>query len=213
MISDRERKLENQLAQFLRPIRGIFFEIVIRSLYNSEVLKFDLRIEENRRILTRFTEAMRDACEAVQESPIVRQRPNEVGNDMEPFVIEALREKNLSARAPETKSGRGKSTGYPDIIVETEIGPIYLEVKTYNKNNANTTQRSFYFSPSSDPKVHSDGYHLAAAFEMKRSGNEYSPSAFKIVDLYGLECDLKSEFNSDNRRLYEGHRILTQDEV
>ena len=93
------------------------------------------------------------------------------------------------------------------------VGGVFFEVKTYNKKNANTTQRSFYFSPSSDPKVHSDGYHLAAVFEMKRSGNNYWPSAFKIVDLYGLECDLKSEFNPDNRRLYESDRALAQEEV
>ena len=35
--------------------------------------------------------------------------------------------------------------GYPDIVVGTEIGLIFLEVKTYNKKNVNTTQRSFYF--------------------------------------------------------------------
>ncbi len=208
MINDRERKLENQLAQFLHPIRGVFFEVIIKSLYNSEVLKFDSRVEDNSQILMQFVDAMRSASKAVHRKPIVRSRPNEVGNDMEPYVIEALNARKLNARAPETKSGKGKSTGYPDIVVETEIGTVYLEVKTYNKRNAVTTQRSFYFSPSNDPKVHMDGYHLAVGFEMRRSGNEYWPMAFKIVDLYGLECDLKSESNSDNRRLYKDHQVL-----
>ena len=48
---------------------------------------------------------------------------------------------------------------------------------------------------------------------MERSNDRYWPVAFKIVDLYGLECDLKIEFNSDNRRLYESHRILIQEKV
>ncbi|MCS1408257.1 MAG: hypothetical protein M2R45_01430 [Verrucomicrobia subdivision 3 bacterium] len=211
MISDRERELESLPAQFLGPVRGIFFEIVIRNLYNCEVFKFDLEVEKNTQLLNLFSDAMRDASEAVRRQPIVRPRPNEVGNDMEPFVIKALRARGLSAHAPKTKSGRGKSTGYPDIIMQVEIGSIFLEIKTYNKNTVSTAQRSFYLSPSDDPKMHTNGYHLATGFEMEKSGNNYWPVAFKIVDLYGLECGLKSEFNSDNRRLYEDHRILAQE--
>ena len=31
-----------------------------------------------------------------------------------------------------------------------------------------------------------------------------------VVDLYGLSCDMKSEFNSNNKRLYEKNRILIE---
>jgi len=55
---------------------------------------------------------------------------------------------------------------------------------------------------------------LLVGFEMQRSrphpnGNsEFIPVSFKIVDLAKLECDVKYEFNSDNRRLYAEHAVL-----
>ena len=186
----------------------MLFQTVIQELYGKEVLKFDHKNESNQRVLDKLDRAMISVLHEIQENPIVRPRPNEVGNDMEEPVIAALNKVNLQARAPEAKSGKGKSTGYPDIIANTEIGDIFLEVKTYNKRNETTTFRSFYLSPSTDPKVHTDACHLLLGFEMENSGNEYRPVSFKIVDLYGLECSLKSEYNSDNRRLYERRRIL-----
>ena len=30
------------------------------------------------------------------------------------------------------------------------------------------------------------------------------------IDLYGLDCDMKAEFNSDNKRLYQESRLLAQ---
>lgn len=156
---------------------------------------------------------MRDACKAVQKKPIERPRPNEVGNDMEPFVIAALAAQQLRAAAPKTKGGKGKSTGYPDVKIETDGLPVYLEVKSYAAANHGTTQRSFYLSPAEDPKVADDGYHLLVGFEIERNGNLYTPVAFEIVDLYGLDCDMKAEFNSDNKRLYEKHRILARERI
>ena len=88
-----------------------------------------------------------------------------------------------------------------------------LEVKTFAKKNYGTTQRSFYFSPTDDPKVTEDAYHLAVGFEMVRQGNKFTPVGFEISDLYGLLCDLKSEFNSDNRRMVDDSRILVKERV
>lgn len=119
----------------------------------------------------------------------------------------------LVAAAPKTKDGKGKSTGYPDVRIEAKEGAIYLEVKTYAAKNHKTTQRSFYLSPSESPKVIESAFHLLVGFEIERNGNLYIPVAFEIVDLYGLDCDMKAEFNSDNRRLYENHRILAQERV
>jgi len=156
---------------------------------------------------------MRNACQRVQANRIERPRPNEVGNDMEPFVIDALKAVGLDAATPKTRDGKGKSTGYPDVRIETDGLPIYFEVKTYAAKNHDTTQRSFYLSPSNDPKVVEDAFHLIVGFEIEREGNHYWPVAFEIVDLYGLDCDMKSEFNSDNKRLYEPDRILAQERV
>lgn len=213
MTTERERQLEEVLAQFLKPVRGIPFEVVIRSLCGVGVEKFDPCREPNLATLGKIVEATKDACRTVQTAPIQRPRPNEVGNDMEPFVVRALNAHGLTAAAPRTRNGLGKSTGYPDIRIQTAGLPIYLEVKTYAAANHATTQRSFYLSPADDPKVYEDGYHLLVGFEIERRGDLYSPVAFEVVDLFGLECDMKSEFNSDNRRLYSPDRLLARERM
>ncbi len=213
MSSEREKRLEDALAQFLKPMKGIPFEVVIKSLCGTSVEKFEPNAGSNRETLALLVDAMREACKAVQINPIERPRPNEVGNDMEPFVIRALTARQLRAAAPKTKAGKGKSTGYPDVKIETDGIPIYLEVKSYAAATHATSLRSFYLSPAEDSKVTQDGYHLLVGFEIERSGNLYTPVAFEIVDLYGLDCDMKAEFNSDNKRLYEKHRILAQERV
>ncbi len=213
MSSEREKKLEDALAQFIKPMKGIPFEVIIKALCDVSVERFNLQEHGNQETLERIVGAMRQVCQTVQRSPIERSRPNEVGNDMEHFVIDALTEADLVAAPPRTKDGKGKSTGYPDVKIETEGVPIYLEVKTYAAKNHKTTQRSFYLSPSENPKVSEDAFHLLVGFEIERNGNFFTPVAFEIVDLYGLDCDMKTEFNSDNKRLYEDHRILVHERV
>lgn len=213
MSTEREKRLEAALAQFLQPMKGIPFEVVIQALCGATVERFDLDAHDNRNALDKIVVAMRETCRAVRANPIERPRPNEVGNDMEPFVISALKAQGLDAAAPKTKSGKGKTTGYPDVKIAGLTVPIFLEVKTYAAANHTTTQRSFYLSPAEDHKVTDDGYHLLVGFEIVRKGNLFTPVAFELVDLYGLDCDMKAEFNSDNRRLYEAHRILASERV
>ncbi len=213
MTRDRSDSLGVALPALRQPLKGIPFEEIVQHLYGRSVEQFDVEVPENTDMLRLLVQAMRRVCSAVQSNPIRRPRPNEVGNDIEPFVIAALRSENLRAVRPKATSGRGKSTGYPDIKIVTSGTPIYLEVKTFARKNHNTTQRSFYFSPTDDPKVTEDAHHLAVGFEIVRSGNEFTPVAFEILDLYGLPCDLKSEFNSDNRRLYDESRVLYEQRV
>lgn len=213
MTTDREKRLEAALAQFLKPMKGIPFEVVIQALCGTSVERFDPESDSNRKSLESIINAMRKTCQVVQANPIKRPRPNEVGNDMEPFVIDALKAQGMKAAAPKTKSGKGKTTGYPDVKIETNGIPIYIEVKTYAAANHTTTQRSFYLSPAEDHKVGEDGYHLLVGFEIERNGNLFTPVAFELVDLFGLDCDMKAEFNSDNRRLYEPDRLLARERV
>ncbi|EYD74252.1 hypothetical protein Rumeso_04188 [Rubellimicrobium mesophilum DSM 19309] len=197
----------------LQPAKGIPFEVVIRSLCGVGVEKFDVTQPDNKEALDKIVDALRKTCRTVQAKPIERPRPNEVGNDMEPFVINALKANGLKAAPPKTKAGLGKATGYPDIKIETGKLPIYLEVKSYAATTADSSMRSFYLSPAEDPKVSDDGYHLLVGFEIERNGNLYTPVGFGLVDLYGLNCDMKAEFNSDNRRLYEKKRLLAKEKV
>ncbi|PCD76230.1 hypothetical protein CLN94_10420 [Pseudothioclava arenosa] len=139
---------------------------------------------------------------------------------MEPYVAKFLSAHGFNTAPAKTKEGLGKATAYPDLFVERDGVPIYVEVKSYAAENHSTTQRSFYFSPSDDPKVSCDAHHLVVGFEIYDRGvngkkddrardlRDYVPMGFTIADLYGMSCDMKAEFNSDNRRMYEEDRIL-----
>ncbi len=132
---------------------------------------------------------------------------------MESFVLSAIQNLGIDAGYPKTCDGKGKTTGYPDIRMVIDGEVFYLEVKSFAAKNRQTTQRSFYLSPSATPKVTEAAVHLLVGFEIVRNGNEFRPVAFELIDLYGLPCDMKSEFNSDNKRLYEDARILKQERV
>ena len=192
--------------QIINPVKNISFQDVIEALYNVKVVRFDA--QKNASILEDIKTGMRNVCAVVRAAPIKRSRPNEVGNDMEPFVIEEFKKLGLAAGRPATKASKIKSSGFPDIKIEARPLPIYLEVKTYSSGTYDSTQRSFYLSPTDTPKVIDDGHHLLVGFEIERQNDLYVPVAFEVVDLYDLKCDLKYEFNSDNRRLYDKQRIL-----
>lgn len=150
---------------------------------------------------------------------ILRTRPNEVGNDIEPFVKDALKTIGYRADAPKTKSGGKKSAGYPDIEFVDEFGRTnYLECKTYNIENVNTTQRSFYLSPSEDFKITNDAHHFVVSFEIfvtsaQGKQNVYKCHSWKILSVEGLPVDVKYEFNSDNARLYAKDLVLAEGKV
>ncbi|MBO7410626.1 MAG: hypothetical protein J6T92_01755, partial [Ottowia sp.] len=79
----------------------------------------------------------------------------------------------------------------------------------FSQKTHETTQRSFYVSPSEDPKVTCDAHHIVVGFEIQRQGNTFTTNGhFKIVDLFYLIGDIKIEFNSDNRRLYTKGLLL-----
>lgn len=217
MPTKHEKHLEEILSN-LEPLRDIPFELLIRGLFDRRVEPFDRTLAGSAELLGVLRSAMREVCLHVQANPIIRNRPNEVGNDMEDPVIEQLRRAGLNAGRPKTREGKGQSMGYPDIeIVADMVKPaIYLEIKTFNKKNRNSTQRSFYLSPPPSPtnaKINRDAHHLLAGFEIVRSGDRYHPVSFELIDLYGLSCDVKYETLSDNRRLYRPERILCSERI
>jgi hypothetical protein len=57
-----------------------------------------------------------EAGKNINQKGILRPRPNEVGNDIEKFVRDALNSKGLNADSPKGTSGKKKSMGYPDIL-------------------------------------------------------------------------------------------------
>jgi hypothetical protein len=164
---------------------------------------------------TNILNAARLAGERARVAGLNAARPNEAGNQLEPYVRAALRDCGLDARVPLTASGRAQVAGYPDIEITAPL-PCYIELKTYNAATENTTQRSFYYSPSESPKVTHDALHLLLAYELERVERDgkavFLPSHWKLLTLENLEVDLKFEFNQSNRGLY-GNPSATLDEA
>ena len=82
--------------------------------------------------------------ERIRERKIITKRANEVGNKIEFFVRDALIAVGYDAQIPSTSKGIHRSAGYPDIVFMDRFDRTivtYLECKTYNIQNIDTTQR------------------------------------------------------------------------
>lgn len=214
---ERLAELEGVLEQMLKPIKGIPLRVIVKSMAGCEVIPVDTGSPEDGEMLRRLEAAIRAAAVAVQSRPIERPRPNEVGNDIEVFVKSALADQGFRVEPPAALNGRTKGVGYPDILIFDRAGrPTYVECKTYSADTVSTSMRSFYLSPSDSFKVCRDARHLVLSFEMVGQpiegsrNSSYSPVAFKLVDVADLLCDVKYEFNSDNRRLYDPRLLLLE---
>lgn len=202
-------RLEGVIKQMLTPLKYIPFNLVIEAMTGKRVICFDLKISDHKDVLESLRQAALISGKAINKTGILRPRPNEVGNDIEPFVKKALNSLNLNADTPTGPSGNKKSTGYPDILFWLNEKPYYLECKTYNIENIETTQRSFYFSPSDEFKVIYEAPHFLLSFEIYVAGEQGRNHIdkckhYKILSLESLSLDVKHEFNSDNQRMYSG---------
>ena len=190
--------LEQALAQMLKPVKDIPFSVIVKSLAQRQVIQIDKTDVADMDLLKRLQEAIRICAADLKSSPIRRPRPNEVGNDVEAYVMRALPRAGLRAERPTSQAGRGKSTGYPDILVrDGKNRATYLECKIFAHGTAETTMRSFYLSPSESFKVSVDARHLLLAFGMNASSiagsrdSMYVPRSYKLMDLHDLLCDVK----------------------
>lgn len=213
------KQLEDVIKQMLNPIKNIPFSIVIEALSNCKVIPFDSNSEHDQAVLRKLEIIAEQAGNKINKNGIHRLRANEVGNDIEPFVKDAMNINGYNADIPTTLSGKRKATGYPDIQFVDEFGRVhYLECKTYNIDNVATTQRSFYLSPSDDLKVSQDAHHFVISFEIFVDGREgnmniYKCNSWKILSIENLLIDVKYEFNSDNLRLYSNEMVLAHGNI
>lgn len=203
------KRLENVIKQMLQPLKDIPFNLVIESMTGKKVISFDFAKSDHQKILSLLKQAALNAGKEINKTGILRSRPNEVGNDIETYVRNALNLLDINADIPIGPSGHKKSTGYPDILFWFNENPYYLECKTYNIKNIKTTQRSFYLSPSDEFKVIYDAPHFILSFEIyvaEEQGNKhiYKCKHYKILSIESLSLDIKYEFNSDNKRMYSG---------
>ena len=193
------------LAELTKPARKIPFREVILATTQHRVLDFDTNNAAHVALFKKISAAASTAGAKARAEGLFSTRANEAGNHMENFVRAALKEAGLSARVPVTTTGEAQTVGYPDVEILGEPA-CYLELKTYSAATANTTQRSFYYSPSEHPKVTHDALHLLLAYELEKVERDgktaFLPVHWKLITLQDLEVDLKFEFNQSNRGLY-----------
>lgn len=204
------KKLENVIKQMLQPLKDIPFNLVIEAMTGKKVVSFDFTKSDHRQVLDLLKQSVLIAGKEINKTGILRPRPNEVGNDIESYVRNALNMLGLNADIPVGPSGHKKATGYPDILFWFNKTPYYLECKTYNIENIGTAQRSFYFSPSDEFKVIYDAPHFILSFEIYVAGEKgtkhiYKCKHYKILSIESLSLDVKYEFNSNNKRMYSGN--------
>lgn len=206
------------LAELAKPAKRIPFKDVIFATTQHRVLDFDTNNPAHAVLYRKIAAAARAAAVKARAVGLLAARANEAGKHMEDFVRAALAEAGLAARVPHTSTGEAQAAGYPDVEIPGDPH-CYLELKTYNAATANTTQRSFYYSPSAHPKVTRDALHLLLAFELERAEREgkvvFLPVRWKLLTLQDLEVDLKFEFNQSNRGLYgreAGKALLSEGE-
>jgi hypothetical protein len=193
------------LAELTKPAKRIPFKDVILATTRHRILDFDTNNVAHRELFQKISTAASNALTNARAAGLFSARANEAGNHMESFVRAALKDAGLNARVPITTAGEAQSVGYPDVEILGDP-PCYVELKTYNASTVNTTQRSFYYSPSEKSKVTRDALHLLLAYELdrtERSGKTaFIPTHWKLITLQDLEVDLKFEFNQSNRGLY-----------
>jgi len=217
MKDENIKELENRIKQTSQPpLRNLPMSFVVETLSGHKVIPFDKENVQDRIVLAKLQEVAKLTTIEVNKHGILRSRANEVGNDIEPYVKNALIQIGYESDKPKTKGGKKKSTAYPDLYFVDEFGRVnYLECKTFNVKNVATTQRSFYFSPSEEFKVTADAHHFVISFEIYTDGrkedkNIYKCKSWKLLSIENLEIDLKYEFLSNNKKLYAKEMILAE---
>ncbi|MBI3290938.1 restriction endonuclease [Candidatus Falkowbacteria bacterium] len=189
----------------LSPLKDLPFTVIIKSISGFSVLPF----QREQNVVDLFGKSFVEAASEINKNGIKANRPNEVGNYIEPFIKTALKNFGFFADVPTDSNGKKKATGYPDIEMSFNEKHFYLEVKTYNIKNINTTQRSFYFSPSENFKITKDAPHLLISYQMEKADNGlYYAKHWKFYSLENLKVDLKHEFNQNNKKMYGDESYL-----
>lgn len=207
------KKLEETIKKFMAPLNDIPFPIAVKAISGCEVIAFDKGNKDDMVLLEKLSQAASLAGKQAKKDGIKSSRPNEVGNYIEPFVKDALVKVGLKADIPRNKSGKRQSAGYPDIeIVDSKNRVTYLECKTYNLRNINTTQRAFYFSPSEEGcKITSDARHIVLSYQIElKTAGVYIPVRWRLYGIELMVVQVKHEFNADNRQMYKKEALLAE---
>lgn len=106
MKEKNSKELEGLISQMLKPLKG---------LSGFNIIPFDLNDEKDKFLLQALIKVAKISGQNINKKGIIRNRPNEVGNDIEPFVKKALNDCKFTANIPLTINGKHKASGCPDI--------------------------------------------------------------------------------------------------
>ncbi len=126
------RKLESIIKQMLQPLKNIPLNVVIDAISDKKVLQFDKNNEIHKSFLSKLKKAALSAGKEINKKGIQRPRPNEVGNDIEIFVKEALGKFGILA---ETIGGNPvyKCKTYKILSIEKLLVDVKYEFNSDNK--------------------------------------------------------------------------------
>src|SRR3989344_4056062 len=174
------KNLENVIKQMLFPLKGIPFNLVIENISGKKILPFNKNDKKDVILLKDLKRVAKIAGIQINKTGIMRARPNEVGNDVEPFVKKALLSIGYEAYTPRTiKSKQKKTMGYPDI--------------------------EFIDTKDAHHLIISYEIYIAGKIGKK---NVFKCKSWKILNIEKLLVDVKYEFNTHNRQLYSKALIL-----
>jgi hypothetical protein len=194
---DPHAAIRQRIRDMVTGVRDVPLPIVIEALSGRSVVPWD---GEQREALERAAAAV---LKEINRGGITSGRINEAGNVAEKHVLAALRAEGFSTDRPVAPSGRVRTAGYPDLLATLGDDHFYVEVKIFSASTEDSTQRSFYLSPSADFKVTRDAHHLLIAIELVPVAKGlYRTKTVRWLDLSRLHCDLKYEFNASNRDMY-----------
>lgn len=213
-----EAEIEELLAEAVRAFRllpkGIGVSQIISAITDHSVIALDDSQADND-LICAISGAALDLIERTQTAPIKTTRLNELGNAVEEPMLDACVRAGLAATWPKRSNGTAARTGYPDIAIGIEgPRPSYLEAKVIGAGSEGSSFRSFYLSPSENPKVCADARHLLIAFTHRRCADagdgmeQYALTQFKIVDLARVFGKIKFEYQASNKDMYLGEAIV-----
>lgn len=204
-----EPDLIDRIHAMNQDVRDVPLPLIIKAVSGTKVIPWEGQDRETLRDVARLVYSSFNA------DHVTARRVNEVGNKVEDYVLEALRREGFEAGRPVDRFGHARAAGYPDIEASREGKPFYIEVKVFSASTEDSTQRSFYLSPSAEFKVTHDAHHLLIAVEVThQEDGYYRAESVRWLDLSRLRCDLKYEFNASNRDLYssEAGLVIIEDE-
>lgn len=210
-----EALLADAVRAFRQLPRGISVPQIISAVTDHAVVPVE-DCEEDRTLIANIELACRDLIARSEQAPIATSRLNELGNAVEEPMLDACVRAGLQASWPRRANGIAARTGYPDIAIDVDgARPTYLEAKVIGAGSEGSSFRSFYLSPSDNPKVCRDARHILVAFTHDRRENatngaeRYALISFKIVDLAKVFGKIKFEYQASNRDMYIGNSVIS----